>query len=225
MPECRRMRVAGGRYFLTVVTEKRRPLFEGAAAVGRLRASAATARAERPFAFRGAVVLPDHFHWLIELPPGDSDYSTRMGRIKALFTKSIPAVDRPNDPITASRRRRREQMIWQRRFWEHTIRDERDFAAHLDYIHYNPVKHGYVRCPHAWPWSSYSSPRADGLVRCRLGLRVRRPRVCTTRFRCDRGAAGRGGMVGDAHPTFLFHLLAGDAKLRVDGVAFPLLPR
>jgi putative transposase len=154
MSEYRRMFAPGAQFFLTLVTERRRPLFGETRNVDRLRHVVARVRAARPFELLGAVILPDHIHWLIELPPGDADFSARIGSIKAGFTKTLPAGERPDAAITPSRSRRREQMIWQRRFWEHTIRDERDLEAHMDYIHYNPVKHGHARCPHAWPYSS-----------------------------------------------------------------------
>ena len=109
------------------------------------------------------MVLPDHLHWLIELPPGSADFSSRIGMIKAAFTRTLSPPDHEQQPTSASRRRRREGMVWQRRFWEHTIRDERDFEMHMNYVHYNPVKHGHATCPHLWPYSSFSRWVREGL--------------------------------------------------------------
>ena len=100
------------------------------------------------------VVLPDHLHALWTLPPGDSDFSTRWMLVKSAFSRRYTQTTELRAP-GPSRVRRREQAIWQRRFWEHQIRDERDLASHVDYIHYNPVKHGYVSAAKDWPYSSF----------------------------------------------------------------------
>jgi putative transposase len=86
------------------------------------------------------------------LPVGDTDFSRRVGRMKVAFTHALRGVQAVPAGISSSRRKHRESDVWQRRFMEHTIRDEGDFERHLDYIHYNPVKHGLVSCPHAWPY-------------------------------------------------------------------------
>jgi REP-associated tyrosine transposase len=104
-----------------------------------------------PFAIDGIVVLPDHLHTIWTLPEGDSDYAVRWNLIKGSFTRGLPRAER----ISASRLRKRERGIWQRRYWEHTLRDDDDFARHVDYIHFNPVKHGYVAEASAWPFSSF----------------------------------------------------------------------
>lgn len=160
MPEYRRVYRPGGTYFLTVVTYRRRRLFADAANVERLRAAVRAVRAERPFDIEAAVVLPDHAHFLWTLPTGDSDYSTRIGRIKVLFTKSLRAEGWDVEvgdahPASTSRTKHRDADVWQRRFWEHTIRDESDYENHFHYIHFNPVKHGLVTCPHQWDASSF----------------------------------------------------------------------
>ena len=154
MPDYRRCYRPGGTFFFTIVTHQRRPLFADAANVERLRAAVRDVRSERAFDIVGAVVLPDHLHFLWSLPEGDVDYSRRIGRMKVLFTRSFQAVDH-SGATSASRERRRESGVWQRRFWEHTIRDEADLQAHLDYIHYNPVRHGLVACAHLWRFSSF----------------------------------------------------------------------
>lgn len=160
MPEYRRAFVPGGTFFLTIVTNARKPLFVEASNVIRLHAAIETVRQERPFSMLAHVVLPDHLHVVWTLPPGDADFSTRVGRMKVLFTKSLREQSGGHCPPyngrrPASRVKHRESGVWQRRFWEHTIRDEQDFARHVDYIHYNPVKHGVAACPHIWRESSF----------------------------------------------------------------------
>jgi putative transposase len=162
MPEYRRMTAPGGTFFLTLVTYERRPLLRAATTVDLLRKTMACVRQERPFALHGAIVMPDHLHLLCELPAGDTDFSTRIGMIKARFTQALRtengvgwALPTITTPESASRLKHRESAVWQRRFWEHTIRDDDDFAAHMDYIHYNPVKHALATCPHQWPYSSF----------------------------------------------------------------------
>ncbi|HEX8340263.1 MAG TPA: transposase [Tepidisphaeraceae bacterium] len=156
MPNYRRAYRPGGTFFFTLVTYRRRPLFDASANVGRLRAAVAEERKARPFDLLAAVILPDHLHWMIRLPVGDADFSSRIGRIKAAFTKSLGAGESDAGPRNApSRVRHRERNVWQRRFSEHVIRDDDDFRAHVDYVHYNPVKHGHARCPHAWAASSF----------------------------------------------------------------------
>lgn len=152
MREYIRMRAPGARVFLTLVTHKRAPILTRYDHVRRLRETLAVVARTRPFRCWAAVILPDHLHLLIELPPGDAAFSTRVMLIKSRFQPDHRlALAHPS----ASRQRRRERTIWQRRFWEHTIRDDRDFEAHMDYIHFNPVKHGLASCPHAWPHSSF----------------------------------------------------------------------
>lgn len=155
MSQYRRWYVPGGTVFLTVTTLDRRPLLATEPEVTRLRSAASRVHADWPFDFVAAVVLPDHFHFLWTLPDGDDAYSKRLGRLKSLFTQSLPANDPLRRAPTASRRTQHESGVWQRRFWEHTVRDEDDFKAHLDYIHYNPVKHGYAARPAEWPHSSF----------------------------------------------------------------------
>lgn len=156
MPNYRRACVPGGTFFLTVVTYRRASTSSEPELVDRLRNALKQVMREAPFRMPAAVVLPDHVHFLWCLPRDDSDYSRRLGRMKVLFTRSQhrSAASRPG--ASASRQRHREADIWQRRFWAHTIADEDDFERHLDYIHYNPVKHGLVACAHRWPYSSFS---------------------------------------------------------------------
>ena len=150
MPDYRRSRVPGGTYFFTVnlLERRRRLLVEHVAA---LRAAVRTVRDRQPFHIDAWVVLPDHLHCLWTLPPGDADYSGRWKAIKTAFAKAVPREELLSDV----RRLKGERGIWQRRFWEHTIRDDRDYAAHMDYICFNPVKHGLVGWVVDWPYSSF----------------------------------------------------------------------
>jgi putative transposase len=116
-----------------------------------LRQSFRTVKKIHPFSLDAIVVLPEHLHCIWSLPEGDSDYSTRWNLIKGNFSRSI----NKGEKISISRINRRERGIWQRRFWEHMIRDEADYINHLDYIHWNPVKHGHVKKVVDWPYSSF----------------------------------------------------------------------
>lgn len=118
--------------------------------VGALRDAVRATMAARPFHVDAWVVLPDHMHAVWTLPEGDADYTVRWSVIKARFSRAMPHADR-----RASHERRREHGVWQRRFWEHHIRDERDYQAHIRYCWMNPVKHGLVERPEDWPYSSY----------------------------------------------------------------------
>jgi putative transposase len=155
MPNYRRAFQPGGTFFLTLVTEQRAPHFESEDARAMLRHAIEHCRKLHPFLLEAIVLLYDHLHLLITLPEGDFDFSRRITNIKSTFTRSFLAAGGDEQPRSHSRLRQRARGIWQRRFWEHTIRDETDRIRHLDYIHYNPVKHGYVPCPHAWPHSSF----------------------------------------------------------------------
>lgn len=149
----RRAFIPGGTFFFTLVTEKRRPLLASDEAVDVLRQAFRTVKTARPFALDAMVVLPDHLHCLWSLPLGDTDFAIRWRLIKTWFTKHCnPALRQERN---RSRVARREKAIWQHRYWEHAIRDETDVARHLDYIHYNPVKHGYVTSAGEWPYSSF----------------------------------------------------------------------
>ena len=157
MPDYRRNRVPGGAYFFTVNLLNRRStvLTDN---IDTLRAVVASVRAQRPFHIDAWVVLPDHMHVIWTLPD-DADYSGRWRAIKKAFAKAMPATERRS----AARVRRGERGVWQRRFWEHTVRDEADYAAHMDYTHFNPVKHGLVTSPADWPFSSFRRCVRQGL--------------------------------------------------------------
>ncbi|OOG26791.1 transposase [Thioalkalivibrio denitrificans] len=140
MSDYRRVYHPGGLYFFTVVTASRRPLFSNARSIEILRMAFRYVMQRRPFQLEAIVILPDHLHCLWQLPETDSDYSNRWKMLKGYVSRRL---GNKNDPI------------WQPRFWEHMIRDDHDRRRHMDYIHFNPVKHGLVDDPAAWPASSF----------------------------------------------------------------------
>jgi putative transposase len=156
MPDYRRNRVPGGTYVFTVNLRDRasRLLVDD---IDLLRSAIRSVRSRRPFHIDGWVVLPNHTHGIWTLPPGDVDFPGRWYAIKSAFSKSIPVTQRRSSTML----RRGERGIWQHRYWEHTIRDDADYANHMDYIHFNPVKHGFVARPSDWPFSTFR--RAVGL--------------------------------------------------------------
>jgi len=142
-------------FFFTCVTHRRRPLFDDPAARRMLREAMEATRASRPWVTEGIVLLPDHLHMLWRLPEDDPDYSGRVGAMKKRFTRAYLAAGGVEAEVSASQRRQRCRGVWQKRFWEHRIRDARDFRMHLDYIHANPLKHALVSLPRDWPASSF----------------------------------------------------------------------
>ena len=159
MTEYRRTRVPGATWFFTVGLAERRDNGLLVERIEALRSAFHTVRERHPFRMEAVVVLPDHLHCVWSLPEGDADYSTRWGLIKAKFSRSLERGERRS----ASRVKRGERGIWQRRFWEHCIRDEEDYTRHVDYIHWNPVKHGYVQRVAEWPHSSFHQHVARGV--------------------------------------------------------------
>jgi len=161
----RRAKTPGGTYFFTVnLLERQRALLVQHIAV--LRTVVHQVKVAHPFHIDAMVVLPDHLHAVWTLPKNDAEFSTRWGLIKAGFSRCLPAEKQRN----ASRTAKGERGIWQRRFWEHLIRDEKDDAAHLDYGHYNPVKHGYVESAAQWPYSSFHRSMQHGTYKMDWGL-------------------------------------------------------
>jgi putative transposase len=166
MPRYTRSFIPGGTYFFSVALADRQSYLL-VQEITRLRQAYARVQQRHPFETLAICVLPDHLHALWRLPPGDSKASLRWGQIKTAFSDAFDAA-----PRNASLAKRREKGIWQRRYWEHQIRDEEDFAGHVDYIHFNPVKHGWAREVRDWPFSSFHRwvargdlPPAWGLVR------------------------------------------------------------
>ncbi len=153
MSNYRRAHSPGGSFFFTVVTHNRRLFLTNTDALCALHESVTELQASMPFTIDAWVILPDHFHCIWTLPMGDYDFSKRMGRIKAGFSRRCPHYS--DTAPSSSRIARNESTIWQRRFWEHCIRDERDYARHLDYIHVNPLKHGLVHSIRDWPHSTF----------------------------------------------------------------------
>ena len=149
MVHYRRNRLPGGTFFFTVVLRDRAATLL-VDHVEPLRAAFRHARRQRPFAIDAMVVLPDHLHAIWTLPPGDADYAGRWRAIKSRFTRTLAGLG-----IALPKNARGEYALWQPRFWEHTIRNETDLARHVDYIHYNPVKHGHVTAVPDWPYSSF----------------------------------------------------------------------
>lgn len=154
MPNWRRAWVPGGTFFFTVVTDRRTPLFAHPAARSLLGDVVRRCQQQWPFEIRAIVLLPDHLHAIWSLPPGDTAYPRRWAWIKGKFTKEWLVAGGTERAVSEGRRRDGRRGVWQPKYWEHTLKDEMDFERHFDYIHYNPVKHGLVRCPCDWLWSS-----------------------------------------------------------------------
>jgi len=155
MSDYRRWFVPGGMFFFTVVTYRRCPILGTDAARHFLRSAVETIRKKRPFELFASVLLPDHWHLIMQLPSGDDDYSTRVKRVKEEFTKSWLAAGLPEARVTAAQAKKGERGIWQPRFWEHAVEDVRDLERCTDYIHWNPRKHRLVPRVVDWPWSSF----------------------------------------------------------------------
>jgi putative transposase len=162
MPNYRRAQIPGGTYFFTVVTHQRQPLLLDASFRTALRDAVTRTRTHHPFTINAWVLMPDHLHAIWTLPEGDSNYSLRWNMIKQLSSKAATAFQ-DNSRLSASRASRRETSIWQRRFWEHQVRDEADFERCMDYAHFNPVKHGLVSRVRDWEWSTFHRYVAQGV--------------------------------------------------------------
>ena len=168
MPQYRRAKIEGSIFFFTVgLADRKQNLLVDE--IERLRRSYRLAQQRRPFETVAICVLPDHLHALWALPAGDADYSTRWSLIKSGFSRGLdPAISRSASKVT-----KREKGIWQRRYWEHVIRDDADLERHADYIHFNPVKHGYVPRVSDWPYSSFHGYVARGLLPADWGGDIR----------------------------------------------------
>src|SRR5260370_32506860 len=158
MPNYRRALIPGGCFFFTVnLLDRRQALLVDQ--IDGLREAVAATRQDHPFTIDAFVILPDHLHAVWTLPPGDIDFSTRWPLIKNRFARALPKPDQ----LVAVRKARSERGIWQRRFWEHTIRDDADYARHVEYCHINPLKHGLVSRVRDWPYSSFHRDVRAGL--------------------------------------------------------------
>jgi putative transposase len=160
MADYRRSKIAGGTYFFTVVAHERRPVLTTEMVRVALREAIQQAKTTLPFQIEAWVLLPDHLHCVWTLPEGDTNYSARWAIIKRLVSGRCAKM--VNAPQSNSRHKRNERTFWQRRFWEHQIRDDDDMARHVDYVHWNPLKHGLVKVVKDWPYSSFHKYVAKG---------------------------------------------------------------
>jgi putative transposase len=166
--EYRRFEYPGATWFFTVNLAERRNNRLLIDRIDLLREAFLHVKNKYPYQIDAAVILPEHLHCILTLPEGDSDFSTRWGLIKAYFSRHIEKGER----VSRSRKMRGERGLWQRRFWEHLIRDETDFRRHVDYIHWNPVKHCWVKCVKDWPHSSFHSYVRRGIYPMNWGIDV-----------------------------------------------------
>ncbi len=161
MATFRRSITPGATYFFTLNTDRRQAVLTEEPFYRALQSAMRDVKSTHPFVTNAFVVLPDHLHCIWTLPPGDADYSRRWSMIKRLVSQTTRATLRQS--LSASRRARGELGLWQRRFWEHQIRDDLDFEMHVNYLHWNPVKHGYAARVVDWPYSSFTGYVARGI--------------------------------------------------------------
>ena len=155
MSDYRRYFVPGGTFFFTLVAYNRREILTTDVGRKLLRQAIQTVDKNLPFKIIATVLLPDHWHLVMQLPNGDDNFSARIRRIKEVFTKSWLSHSLTESVVTQSQSKRGERGVWQPRFWEHSIQDEDDLIRCVDYIHWNPRKHKLVSRVRDWPWSSF----------------------------------------------------------------------
>lgn len=160
MPNYRRAHVKGGTYFLTINALERHDNDIFTRHIDLLRHAVRLVKTRYPFIIHAWVVLPEHMHCVIELPVGDDNFSTRVRLIKLIFSKSLPKIERRSEV----RERRAERGIWQRRFYEHCIQSDLDFERCVNYVHFNPVKHGWVSSVKDWTFSTFHRDVALGVL-------------------------------------------------------------
>ena len=149
----------GGSFFFTVnLADRRQQLLTKH--INALREAFRYATSRHPLTIDAVVILPEHLHAVWTLPDGDIDFPLRWRLVKTAFSRALPS----DETVSTSRKSKGERGIWQRRFWEHTLRDEDDYARHVDYIHFNPVKHGHVGCVRDWPYSSFHRMVREGIL-------------------------------------------------------------
>ena len=158
MSRYRRVKIEGGAFFFTLALADRSSDLL-VRHIERLRSAYAEVEKRYPFETVAICILPDHIHALWQLPDGDADYASRLSLLKTGFSRGLPPAKRSRSKI-----RKREKGIWQRRYWEHAIRNDVDLERHVDYIHYNPVKHGLVTRVADWPCSSFHRYVAQGIL-------------------------------------------------------------
>lgn len=169
MSNYRRANIRGGTYFFTIITLRRMPILTEIPVRMALRDAITQTRLSHPFTIDAWILLPDHLHCILTLPPGDANFSVRWSMIKRLVSQRCGEEYSAAD-LSNSRTKRKETGVWQRRFWEHQIRDENDFARHVDYIHWNPVKHGLVARVIDWPYSTFHRYVTIGAYLANWGL-------------------------------------------------------
>ena len=163
MSSYRRLDSKGATWFFTVVTYQRRALLCDDKVRTTLREAIRKTQVKYPFRIDAWVLLPDHFHCIWTLPEGDSNFQLRIRLIKRHVTQTCSSFLHDDSLNTPSRRKRKESTIWQKRYWEHQIQTEEDFRHHMDYIHYNPVKHGLSQSPTEWPYSTIHQLTKQGV--------------------------------------------------------------
>ncbi len=159
MPDYRRANTPGATWFFTVNLLHRHNNDLLVRHFGLLKACVIAEKTRRPFSILAWVVLPEHMHWIWRLPEGDADFPTRWRRIKTDFSRGLPKTE----PLSDVRLARGERGIWQRRYWEHQVRDVQSLQRYVDYIHFNPVKHGWAARAADWPHSSFAHHVARGV--------------------------------------------------------------
>jgi putative transposase len=162
MSDYRRSNTKGGTYFFTVVTYRRQAFLCDERVRTALREGIKATQLTHPFTIDAWVLLPDHLHTIWTLPLDDAHFGIRWALIKRFVTKQCNAEFKRNELMNPSKLKRKESTFWQRRFWEHQIRDESDFQKYVDYIHYNPMKHGLVKKVSDWPYSTFHRYVAQG---------------------------------------------------------------
>lgn len=163
MSDYRWANTKGGTYFFTVVTYRRQTILCDERVRAALREGIKATQLTHPFTIDAWVSLPDHLHTIWTLPPDDADFGIRWALIKRFVTKQCNPELKRDEWLNPSKLKRKESTFWQRRFWEHQIRDESDFQKHIDYIHYNPVKHGLVKKVSDWPYSTFHRYATQGV--------------------------------------------------------------
>lgn len=164
MSRYRRAVQTGSISFFTVLAYRRQMIFCDEAIRDALHQAITSVRLRYPFDIDAWVLLPDHLHCIWTLPQGDADFSTRWMLIKRQVSLACRENYRRAHWIGSSKQKHRESTIWQRRFWEHRIRNDDDFTRHVDYIHHNPVKHGYVKTVAEWPYSTFHRYVREGVI-------------------------------------------------------------
>ena len=172
MSNYRRANIHGGTYFFTVTTLNRQTFLLDDDVRAALREGIALVRLSHPFTVNAWVLLPDHLHCIWTLPPNDRDFSTRWRVIKRTVTQRCGGRLHRPDLLTVRRAQRKQSTLWQHRYWEHLIRDEQDYRQHVDYIHWNPVKHGHVQRARYWPCSTFHRHVMEGIYSIDWGIDV-----------------------------------------------------